>query len=297
MGRIDLHSHTTVSDGLLSPRELVQAARSDGVAILAVTDHDTLAGLPDALEEGERVGVEVVAGVEVTASCEDLEIHILGYFIDPSCTALHDFLLASQRDRVERMRQMVASLTALGFPVTPEEVFARATHGSVGRPHLAAVMVERGYVRSVSEAFDLYLSSGGKAYVARPRVPAAAAMEKIREAGGIPTLAHPVVYKRDSVIPVLVGEGLGGIEVYHPDHTQADVARYEALSRQHDLLVTGGSDFHGAGSGVKSVRLGVPSLPEERYAELRRRAAEQRGVSLSISGEPRWRSAHSRGRS
>ncbi len=292
MGRIDLHSHTTVSDGLLSPRDLVRAAHRDGVTILAVTDHDTLAGLPEALEEGTTIGVEIVAGVEVTANCEGLEIHILGLCIDPSCVPLREFLLSSQRDRVERITRMAAALTALGFPVTPEEVLARATHGSVGRPHLAAAMVERGYVRSVSEAFDLFLSSTGKAYVERPRVPSAVVIERIREAGGIPILAHPGVYKRDTVIPLLVEQGLGGIEVYHPDHTPADVARYEALCGRPGLLATGGSDFHGAGSGVTSVRLGVPSLPAERYAELKRAATEQRTVCHARSQESHGGGAH-----
>lgn len=267
---IDLHCHTTASDGVLPPRHLVREARRKGLALLSITDHDTTDGLEEALDEGRAVGLRVIPGVEVTAYVGDLEIHILGHFVDPSDAPFAAFLERSQAARIERLRKMIARLRELGIQVDLEEVLAVGAEGSVGRPHLAQVLVRRGYVKGIPEAFDRYLKQGASAFVERPHLPAEEAMERIKESGGFPTLAHPGLYNGDHVVKILAGKGLVGLEVYHPDHTPSQIAHYRRVSEELGLLATGGSDYHGF-SGLHCKELGVSYL----RGEDRRRLWEQ----------------------
>lgn len=289
MRLIDLHAHSTASDGVLSPQQLVRFARDCNISVLAVTDHDTLEGLPVALTEADRVGVHLVPGVEITAHVEDLEVHILGHFIDPDDHRLAEFLVSSRNDRIERARRMVEKLWTLGLPMEVDEVLRLAPGHSVGRPHVAQAMIKRGYVVSLKEAFDRYLTSGKPGYVERSRIPAALAIRAVKEAGGMASLAHPGDYNHDEIVPFLVQHGLDGLEVYHPEHDAGSVFRYERIRLEYGLLAVGGSDYHGTG-GLRSIGLGSPALPEARFEQLlAARAARAPGnrsgqVNSSIDG-------------
>jgi predicted metal-dependent phosphoesterase TrpH len=272
MRLIDLHAHTTASDGMLSPEGLVDLAKESGVSVLAVTDHDTLASIPRAMAEGTRVGLEVVPGVEVTAYVDDLEVHILGHFVHPDDARLAQFLACSRDDRIARIRRMIDKLWSLGLPLDAEEILSQAPGASVGRPHLAQAMVKRGYVGSVQEAFDRYLTVGKPAHVERARIPAAEAISAIKQAGGVPSLAHPGVYGRDEMIPRLVEQGLMGLEVHHPDHDPEAIFRYERMRLRYGMLAAGGSDYHGT-PGLRTSSPGRPSLPEAEFDRLATAAA------------------------
>lgn len=277
MRLIDLHSHTTASDGTLSPRDLVRLAKARGVSVLAVTDHDTLAGIPAAVTEGSNVGIQIVPGVEVTAYVDDLEVHILGHFIDPHDATLGEFLASSRDDRITRVRRIVDRLWALGLPLNTDEILTqvRTPGSSVGRPHVAQAMVRRGYVGSVQEAFDRYLTPGKPAHVDRLRIPAVEAISAIKGAGGVPSLAHPGVYGRDQVIVALVKQGLMGLEVRHPDHDTEAIVRYERMRLDYGLLATCGSDYHGL-PGLHLAELGGTSLPEAEFERLTAAAVKSR---------------------
>ena len=267
MRLIDLHSHSTASDGVLSPQELLALAKGSGVFVLALTDHDTLEGLPVAMAEAARVGVQFVPGVEITAHVDDLEVHILGHFIDPDNNRLAEFLTSSRRDRIERVHRMIDKLWALGLPLDVDEVLSLARGPSVGRPHVAQAMIRRGYVASLKDAFDRYLTSGKPGYVERSKIPAAMAIGAIKAAGGMASLAHPGDYGHDEIIPFLVQHGLDGLEVYHPEHDAESLFRYERMRLEYGLLAVGGSDYHGTG-GLRSMGLGRPALPEARFEQL-----------------------------
>jgi len=263
MDRVDLHTHTTASDGTLTPRELVRAAARRGVGVLAITDHDSTAGLADATVEAAREpAMTVVPGVEINCDAEGAEVHILGYLFDHEAGWFQDFLREQRAERTARIHRIVARLAELGLPLDVAEVFAIAGEAAAGRPHVAAAMIKHGYVRSVREAFDRYLKSGAPAYVARRHLAPADAVRVIRRARGVPVLAHPGLAGRDDLLPALVEAGLMGIETYYPEHSAADVERYLELCRRHDLVATGGSDFHGDRKGNE---LGSPVVPRAAW--------------------------------
>lgn len=278
MRLIDLHSHSTASDGVLSPQELLVLAKGSGVFVLALTDHDTLEGLPVAMAEAARVGVQFVPGVEITAHVDDLEVHILGHFIDPDDHRLAEFLISSRRDRIERVHRIIDKLWALGLPLDADEVLSLAPGPSVGRPHVAQAMIRRGYVASLKDAFDRYLTSGKPGYVERSRIPAAMAIGTIKAAGGMASLAHPGDYGHDEIIPLLVQHGLDGLEVYHSEHNTESLFRYERMRVAYGLVAVGGSDYHGTG-GLRSMGLGRPALPEARFEDLLAARAASRMTS------------------
>lgn len=268
----DLHTHTTASDGRMTPVELVRSARKAGVAALAVTDHDTVAGLDEAEEEARRSGVELIPGIEVSATAHATSVHILGLFIRPREAWLGEFFDTAARERLERIHRIVDKLASLGVHVEASEVFAKSTHGTVGRPHVALVLVERGIVSSYSEAFDRYLGQSAPAYVSFEKLTTKEAIALVRRAGGVSSLAHPGLLGRDELLPEMVDEGLQAIEVYHGEHSPGLAERYLDFARTHGLLVTGGSDFHaidGAGRGT----LGCPELGRDAVERLRRAAA------------------------
>ncbi len=251
MSFIDLHAHSTASDGTFPPAEVVRLARDAGLQAVALTDHDTTDGLAEAVAAGQELGVEVIPGVEISAQFTDNTMHILGYFIDFRDGRLAERLAVLKEARKERNPKIIAKLNALGIHITMEQVERLSGGGQVGRPHIARALLESGYVRSLQEAFEIYLKNGGKAYVAKYRFQPAEALDMIRQAGGVPVLAHPFTLGLGSAQALkeafqdFQAMGLAGVEVFYADHTPEQEALYLRLARELGLLVTGGSDFHG----------------------------------------------------
>lgn len=280
MPRIDLHLHTTYSDGSLPPAEVLELAQKAGVNALAITDHDIVDGIPEAIEAGRRLGIEIIPGVEVSSRYRDTELHILGYFLDREDPLLLTRLARLRAGRHERNPRIVEKLNELGLALTYEEVKARAGSDSVGRPHIARVLMEKGYVKSAKEAFDRYLGEDKPAYVPRELPEPAEAMAWIREARGLAVLAHPTWVKESAeglfkLCETLKGEGLTGIEAHYSTHKPQQTTSYLHMAKRLDLLVTGGSDFHGLTKPEIEVGLGRGGLtvPEKLLEPLRRAAA------------------------
>ncbi|MBF0530108.1 MAG: PHP domain-containing protein, partial [Deltaproteobacteria bacterium] len=251
MDLIDLHAHTTASDGSLTPTALVDLAKSIGLKALAITDHDTLAGLEPALARGREIGLEVVPGVEISAEFKPGAMHILGYDLDFQNIELISKLQQLQESRRTRNPKIVAKLNDLGIPITLEEVLAVTGGGQIGRPHFAKVLAGKGYVTTVQEAFDRYLKKGASAYVDKFRFTPAEAVDLIRSAGGLPVLAHPLSLNLspealENLLIDLVKAGMVGLETYYSEHSPEVTRDYIALADRIGLAVTGGSDFHGA---------------------------------------------------
>ncbi len=250
MDLIDLHTHTSISDGSMRPAELVRHAKQKGLTAIAVTDHDTTGGLDEAILEGNRIGLEVVPGVEIGADYTS-ELHILGYFKNRDYTKIAPVLGDLRKKREERNPKIVARLNELGFKITMEEVLIMSSGGVTGRPHIAKLLIEKGYVSSMEEAFDKYLSSGRPAYFKKDKLKPEECIEEIEKAGGLPVLAHPVHLRMedgtlDELLSRLCAAGLRGMEAIYVDNTEEQTVRLIASAKRHRLLVTGGSDFHGS---------------------------------------------------
>ncbi|WP_026074609.1 PHP domain-containing protein [Brevibacillus massiliensis] len=281
--RADLHTHTKASDGTCTPRENVRLAKEAGLAAVAITDHDIVAGIAEAVEAGREWGVEVVPGVEISSSADGQDIHVLGYFIPYQSEAFQESLSELRKTRFERNRLMIERLQELGFAITLEDVYRRkqGADKNIGRPHIAEEMVERGYVASMQEAFDKYLGKGGLAYVNPPRISPQQAIDLIRQSGGVAVLAHPGLYGNDVLVRELIRYGLDGIEVWHPDNDEAAVDRYRKLADECGLIQTGGSDFHGwRGGEPYHAMLGSSTADHSAVVRLRQ-LAEQRQGTLS----------------
>ncbi len=247
---IDLHSHSTFSDGSLTPRDLARHAAELGLSALALTDHDTTAGLDQFMAACSESGIRGVPGVEISVDVRSGTMHMLGYFIDSRDDKLEQVLVRIRNGREDRNRQIIEKLNALGLKLSFEEVSAFASEDVVGRPHFALAMVQKGYVASKEAAFELYLAKGKPAYAERYRMSASDSIAAIVHAGGVPVLAHPFTLDlghaalRD-LVKDLKGKGLQGIEVYYSEHNDEQQRHYESLAREFDLVTTGGSDFHG----------------------------------------------------
>ena len=280
---IDLHTHTLFSDGSQTPTQLVEEAAAKNLAAIAVTDHDTVDGLPEALAAGERLGVEVISGVEINLEYDTVTMDMLGYFLAglPN-EALREELAELRAYRAERNQRIVERLAELGLPLDLEDLAAAAENGAVGRPHIGEAMVRRGYVSSISEAFELYLRRGAPAWVDRRRLALGPALKLLRASGALPVLAHPGIIRTDAdglnhIVRDAARSGLAGIECYYPLHDADTVARCLGLAERYALVPTGGSDYHGT---VKpKARLGVGSLgepvPDGVLADLRCVAEDQ----------------------
>lgn len=270
--RIDLHAHSTASDGTLSPADVVRAAGQAGLDVVALTDHDTLDGWPEALGACPA-GLTVVPGLEL--SCvysagqeQPISVHLLGYLVDPADPALRAELDRLQDERRHRGERMVEKLVAAGFPITWQRVLEFADGGSVGRPHIGRALLEAGVVSSVDDAFAELLSAAGPYYVRKADVDAVAGVGLIRAAGGVPVFAHPAAGRRgrvvdEAAIAVLAEAGLAGIEVDHPDHLPAERETLRALAGRLGLIPTGSSDFHGTNK-VNQLGECTTSLPAYR---------------------------------
>ncbi|GMV50068.1 PHP domain-containing protein [Nitrospirales bacterium NOB] len=280
MSRIDLHLHTTHSDGSFSTREVMTFAKQAGVSALAITDHDIVDGIPEAIAAGQELSIEVVPGVEISSRFQGSELHILGYFINWRDTVLNERMARLRAGRHERNPRIVQRLNELGIDITYDEVRALAGTESVGRPHIARVLMEKKIVSSAKEAFDRYLANGRPAYVDRELPEPEEAVQWIREAGGIPVLAHPTWVRTSAeglrtLLGQLKAQGLGGIEVHYSTHTPSQTTEYLELAKLHDLLVTGGSDFHGLTKPDIEVGIGRGGLkvPEKLLEPLRQAAS------------------------
>ncbi|EFM12938.1 PHP domain protein [Paenibacillus curdlanolyticus YK9] len=258
MGNADMHTHTLASDGTNAPAVVVRLAKEAGLAAVAITDHDTISGWAEAMAEGERIGIEVIPGVELSTVMNGRDIHILGYWCNSDDEQWQERLRSQQGFRGKRNLMMIERLQALGIDVTIDEIIALARkHGKqvegaeqIGRPHLAEVLIARGVVTDIREAFDRYLGESGLAYCNPPRLQPFEAIDWIREAGGVSVIAHPGLYGDDELVEAIVRHGAQGIEAYHSDHDADQELRYEAMAQRYGLLVTGGSDFHGEKQGV-----------------------------------------------
>ncbi len=274
---VDLHAHSTASDGTLAPADVVRLAKEAGVVGLALTDHDTIAGLAEASAEASHLGLTFVPGIEISARppTENGTLHILGYCIDPQNAVLTEMTRQLIDARDNRNPRIIARLRELGIDITMEETLAQAQGGVLGRPHIAALLVKKGAVKTIKQAFDEYLGQGGKAYFDKERLAPRDAIGRIRQAGGLPVVAHPIQLRTSNdsqlqqVIKDLVDLGLAGIEVIHSDHGPVDIEKYTALADRYNLLKTGGSDFHG--TNKKDINLGIANgrrIPRQWMDEL-----------------------------
>jgi 3',5'-nucleoside bisphosphate phosphatase len=268
--------HTTASDGRSRPVELIEEAAAAGLTTIAVTDHDTLAALPEVAAAARARGIETSPGIEITAVHSGRDVHILAYFVSSGNEELSVFLERQRADRLRRLFEMLERLDRTGVPVDREAVRGRAAGvgRSAGRPLLAEALVRAGHVGSIAEAFERYLGQGRPAFVPRHGATPREVIELIGRANGLTSLAHPGKLHDDELIPGMVEAGLPAIEVQHPDHDAGDVARYRKMAERFGLLVTGGSDYHGPGSG-RAAALGNVTLAPEDFERLTARAALQ----------------------
>lgn len=257
---VDLHTHSTASDGILPPERVIEAAERCGLKALALTDHDTIGGIPAAREAGERVGIRVIAGVELSAFDNGHEVHVLALHLSHLDT-LEKRLLELRAQRFTRAESIVEKLNALGVPVTLDEVLLEAKGGAIGRPHVARVLIARGVVHDFRDAFQRYLGGNGSAFVPKEKLSIEDAIAITHEAGGLAIWAHPGDLGRRERLEPLIAAGLDGIEIRHPSHSGEDVKRLQALTDFFGLVASGGSDWHGATEGPR--RLGMMNVPSE----------------------------------
>ena len=270
---IDLHLHTTASDGASTPEDLVAECLRAGVTTMAVTDHDTVGGIAAATAAARAAGLTCIAGIEITALHDGIDVHLLGYGFDPADAGLEAFLVTQREDRRRRLLEMAHKLAALGVFVDTEPFQPGAAptgQKALGRPALARAIVRAGHAKDIADAFDRFLSPGRPAFVSRIGAAPGDVFALIQRAGGLASIAHPVKVGDDDVVRAFVADGADAIEVYHPDHDAAAVGRYQAMADAAGLLVTGGSDYHGAASG-RTPALGRVHLPDADFDRLRAR--------------------------
>jgi predicted metal-dependent phosphoesterase TrpH len=269
--KVDLHSHTTHSDGLNPPAELVRLARAAGIGVLAVTDHDTLDGIAAAAEEGGRIGVRVVPGVEMSSQFEGRDVHVLGIGVDPANRALNDQLESMRQARRARVVKICEALARQGITLDPAAVLAEAGGKSVGRKHVARALVKHRLVPDQATAFEWFLAEGMPAHIPSTEIPPARAASFIRGAGGLPVLAHPHFFDDDAVVrKILDSTRFAGIEAYHRYEKPGRHVAFLAMARERNLLATGGSDYHGD-DHPHNAGLGEFVTPPDQWARIERR--------------------------
>lgn len=266
---VDLHLHTTASDGLCEPATLVDLAWRAGIRTMSVTDHDTVAALTEVEHAAIASGIAFVPGIEITAVHDGRDIHVLGYFFERADTALAEFLERQRADRVNRVGAMADRLAGMGKPVDRDALLAPRPSGrSLGRPMVAAALVRAGHVADTRQAFDQLIGEGRPAFVPRCGPSPADVIGIIHRAGGIASLAHPGLLKRDDLIPDMIDAGLTAVEAFHSEHDTATTARYLAFAGHHRILVSGGSDYHGEKERRKTA-FGTVGLPLDRFEQLK----------------------------
>lgn len=280
---VDLHLHTTASDGTLTPRELVTRVVRAGIRVLSVTDHDTMAGVVETGEAAAADGLDVLPGIEITAVLDQRDVHVLGYFLDAAPPGLETFLVRQRDDRVARVRKMGALLAGFGMPIDIDRLIevGRGERRSLARPLVARALVVAGHVTSVQEAFDRWIGDGRPAYVPRQGASPAEVVRIVRRVGGVAALAHPGLLGRDDLIPSLVEAGLEAIEAYHSEHDTAAETRYLGVARKHGLAVTGGSDYHGEEHrrAAKLGHVGISRTEFDTLVERIKRARERQRLA------------------
>lgn len=276
---VDLHSHSTASDGSRSPTAVVTAAKAAGLSAIALTDHDTMAGVAEAVGVGEQLGLRVVPGVELSAIDDDREVHLLGLHVHRA-NVLDDALRTFRDSRQVRAQEIVAKLNELGVAVTFDDVLARAGDAAIGRPHLARVLIEGGWARDSRDAFDRYLGAGRPAFVPKHRLSVADAIALVHAGGGVAVLAHPGGEGRREIVERFVDVGLDGLEVRHPGHSSEDINRLGALATFFGLVPSGGSDWHGAADGPRV--LGVMRVPYAWLEQQDARVEARRTASSAV---------------
>ncbi len=279
MSQVDLHIHSTASDGKFSPEAIVGKAAELGLKVIALTDHDTVDGIPPALEAVKAFPeLRLIPGVEISTDLADGEAHVLGYFIDYTSRELGSALERFRNSRQGRARGIVDRLGTLGIDIDWQRVLEIAGDGSIGRPHIAQAMLEKGYVTAFKEAFDKYIGHGGPAYVARQKMTPEEAVELILRSGGLPVLAHPFTVKEpEAMVIKLKAVGLVGIEAYYKDNTAEETEAMLGLAERYELIATGGTDYHGIGDSSEVMLGGVEVPPEaaERLIALAGKRAQK----------------------
>ena len=270
----DLHLHTQFSDGTFTPEELVLRAQQKGLACIALTDHDSVEGCARAAAACAAVQMDFVPGAELTAEHNDIEVHILGYFLDVTDEKFLARIATFQSVRQNRIREMVAALNQLGIPLKAESVFALANCKSPGRPHVARTLVKENLIGSLDEAFERFLKKGRPAWVPKTKMSALEAVELIHQACGLAVIAHPGLNRSDDIIPDLVAAGMDGIECFHTKHSTVMSERYLEIADKYHLLVTGGSDCHGFSK--KQPLIGTVKLPYEHVEQMRAELAARK---------------------
>jgi predicted metal-dependent phosphoesterase TrpH len=265
--KVDLHMHSSYSDGIFSPADLVERARLLNLAAISLTDHDCLDGTGEFSAAAAREGIEVVSGVELSAEYKGRDLHILGYGIDDQDAQLQDMLRRFRETRFRRGHKILEKLDQLGVKLDSSKVMAKCPEGSLGRPHIAEALLEQGYIRTIAEAFDRYIGEDGPAYVKKYRLSPTEAIDYIHGAGGLAFLAHPAFYLQEiEDLTVLVELGFDGIETAHPKHTSSQREALEKIAKQRGLLISGGSDFHGFEG--KNTPMGEPEVPYRYYQDI-----------------------------
>ncbi len=261
---IDLHIHTTASDGKFSPAEIVRKSVNLGLGVIAICDHDTVNGLEPALQEAASFPhLKIIPGIEVSTHAPGNEVHILGYFIDHTDAKLQDILASLRNSRRERARAMTSKLGGLGVNIDWRRVKQIAGSGSIGRPHIAQAMLEKGYIGSIKEAFTHYIEQGGPAYVERHKISPVEAVILIKKVGGLPVLAHPTtINEPEAMVGLLKKAGLVGLEVYYSDYSKDERQRLARMADKHGLIGTGGSDYHGLDDTAETL-LGEADVPQK----------------------------------
>ena len=278
---IDLHTHTTASDGRCTPADLVARAAASGVTVLGVTDHDTVEACEAARHACATVGITFVPGIEITAVRDEVDVHVLGYFLDTPSAGLRLFLAEQRQRRFDRVGRMIAQLVKLGLRLDADAILRPAIEQpgtSIGRPAIARALVAAGYVKTSNEAFASWLSRGRPGFVAREGAPPDSVMEQIHDAGGVASLAHPGLLRRDEWIAGFAASGLDAVEAYHPNHDEEATARYRSIAHRLGLGLSGGSDYH-ADASHGSAHPGSVSLPADAFDELRDRATRRATAS------------------
>lgn len=264
----DLHVHTIESDGTYTPAQLIKAALERGLSAIAITDHDTVGAIAQALEEAQGTTLEIIPGIELTAQQDNKEIHLLGYFLNYQQPELLNKLQLVQQNRIQRVYKIVENLKESGVKLNAQTVFNISGRGTVGRMHIARALLLDGWVNSTAEAFRKYIGDNSPAYVCGFRLSVLEAIKLIKDAGGVAVLAHPYMLANDEeLITEFAGYGLQGLEVHYPEHSQSQVNFYLELAKKLGLLVTGGSDFHG--SVKPDIKLGTIKIPFELVEKLR----------------------------
>jgi predicted metal-dependent phosphoesterase TrpH len=267
----DLHLHSNRSDGACSPKELVDKAVSRGLKAIAIVDHDEVSALDEAIPYGQERGLEVIPGVELSVSYQQFDLHMLAYCFDSNNPQLASYLNLFQKERVKRAQRMVEILAKFGMPISFDTVLQKAGPGSIGRPHIADVLVEEGHVFSIQEAFDKYIGNGKPAYVAKYKIDVDTTLRLVTSAGGVCSIAHPGIDVNDEILAMLIKVGLPAIETIHPKHNEHQTRHFSEMAKRNGLLETGGSDYHGGnrGDGV----LGKYKVPYEVVDKLKEMAA------------------------